>query len=350
MSQVAQKINLWKLLIPVSIGITVSVYLIATNLKLDTLYSIHLTFKLILGLLLGLITVISRDFAFMYKLRLSAGNKMTWLKTFQTITMWEFGACITPKISEAPFTLFVLKNSGLTYGKSAAVLMLNAFFDNMAFVLVFSVLYLVLGNNMFSFAYDCPDLAGHQIMQGIRGFADKAWIGYVIILCACIFLGVALFALPDATKKFFHQISGLSILSRFKKSIANLGDEVEITAHEFRNKPGSFWLRMSIATFINWISRYLLAVSLLYAFSVRDFNFFTALSRQYLLWIFTSIPATPGASGVAELSFIALNCEFMPVGLSTAIALVWRIYSYYLYLILGMIVLPRWAKQIAGTS
>lgn len=275
---------------------------------------------------------------------------MTWLKTFQTITMWEFGACITPKISEAPFTLFVLKNSGLTYGKSVAVLMLNAFFDNMAFVLVFSILYLVLGNNMFLFAYDCPDLASHQIMQGIRGFADKAWIGYVIILSACIFLGTALFVLPHATKKFFHKLSTMRMFSRFEKNIANLGDEVEMTANEFKNKSTSFWVKMSVATFINWISRYLLAVSLLYAFSVTDFNFLTALSRQYVLWIFTSIPATPGASGVAELSFIALNCEFIQPGLSTAIALVWRMYSYYLYLILGMIVLPRWAKQVAATS
>ena len=350
MSETTQKINLWKLLIPVSIGVSVSVYLIATNFKLDALHSIHFSKKLVLGLLLGVLTVICRDFAFMYKLRLSTGNKMTWLKTFQTITMWEFGACITPKISEAPFTLFVLKNSGLTYGKSVAVLMLNAFFDNMAFVLMFSLLYLALGHNMFLFSYDCPDLAGHQIMQGIRGFADKAWIGYVIILSACIFLGIALFILPHATKKFFHHISSFRIFLRFQKSIAHLGDEVEITAHEFRNKPASFWVKMSVATFINWISRYLLAVSLLYAFAVTNFDFVTALSRQYVLWIFTSIPATPGATGVAELSFIALNCEFMPVGLSAAIALVWRMYSYYLYLILGMIVLPRWAKQVAATS
>ena len=348
MSEATQRINLWKLLIPVSIGVAVSVYLIATNFKPDALHTVNVSRKLVYGLVLGMIAVIGRDFAFMYKLRLSTGNKMTWLKTFQTITMWEFGACITPKISEAPFTLFILKNSGLTYGKSVAVLMLNAFFDNVAFVLVFSLLYLVLGQNMFLFSYDCPDLSGHQIMQGIRGFADKAWIGYVIIFSACIFLGVALFIVPHATRKFFHRLSTIRIFSRFQKSIADLGDEVEITAHEFRNKPISFWVKMSISTFVNWISRYLLAVSLLYAFSVTDFSFLTVLSRQYILWIFTSIPTTPGASGVAELSFIALNCEFMPAGLSTAIALIWRMYSYYFYLILGMIVLPRWAKQIAA--
>jgi len=347
MSETTQRINLWKLFIPVSIGVGVSVYLIATNFNFGALHAIHLNKKLVLGLLLGVLTVICRDAAFMYKIRLSTGGKMTWLKTFQTITMWEFGACITPKISEAPFVLFVLKNSGITYGKSVAVLMLNAFFDNMAFVVVFTLLYLFLGSNMLLFDYNCADLQGHLIMQGIRSFADKAWIGYLLILSACIFLGGGLFILPHATKKFFHRLSKFRFLSRFKNEIASLGDEVEITANEFKNMPISFWLKMSVATFINWVSRYFLAVSLLYAFAVTDFNYLIAFSRQYVLWVFTSIPATPGASGVAELSFMALNCEFMPVGLSAAIALVWRMYSYYLYLILGMIVLPKWAKQIA---
>ena len=347
MSETTQRINVWKLLIPISIGVSVSVYLIATNFNFQALHAIHLNKKLILGLLLGVLTVVSRDFAFMYKLRLSTGSKMTWLKTFQTITMWEFCACITPKISEAPLVLFVLKNSGLTYGKSVAVLMLNAFFDNLAFVVVFTVLYLTLGSQMLLFSTNCADLQGHPFIQGIRQFADKAWIGYVLILSACVFLGVALFILPHATRKFFHQLAEVKFLSHFKKNIAHLGDEIEITAHEFRNKPLNFWWKMSVATLINWVSRYLLATTLLFTFANTDLNLLHVFSRQYVLWIFTSIPATPGASGVAELSFIALNCEFMPVGLSAAIALVWRMYSYYLYVLLGLIVLPKWAKQLS---
>lgn len=347
MGQNAFRLNVWKLLIVVAIGVSISVYLVATTLKFSALQQVVWSQKLLMWLLIGAFTVICRDAAFMYKLRLSTGNKMTWRKTFQTITMWEFGACITPKISEAPFTLYILKNSGLTYGKSVAVLMLNAFFDNMAFVVVFSILYLVMGSNMFLFNYGCPDLQDHVIMQGIRGFADKAWIGYALIFLACVFLGSALFIMPHATKRFFHKLAGIPVLSRFKNGIAGLGDELELTAHEFKNMPAMFWVKMSVATLINWVSRYLLAVSLLYAFAVTDFSFLLALSRQYVLWIFTSIPATPGATGVAELSFTALNCEFMPVGLSAAIAVVWRLYSYYLYLLLGLIVLPRWAKQIA---
>ena len=347
MSETAQKINLWKLLVPVSIGVSVSVYLIATNLNFEALLAVHISQQLIIGLFLAALTVVSRDAAFMYKIRLSSGNQLSWGKTFQTITLWEFGTCITPKISVTPFVLYLFIKSGMSSGKSVAVLMLNGFFDNLAFVVMFGVLYLFLGNQILSFSFHCADLEGHQIMQGIRRFADFAWIGYLLILSACVFLGTALFILPHATKKLFHQIAEFKLLNRFKNQIIYVGDEIEFTAHEFKNKPFSFWVKMSIASLVNWVSRYMLAVSLFYAFATTDFSFLTALSRQYVLWIFTSIPSTPGASGVAELSFIALNCEFMPVGLSAAIALVWRLYSYYLYILLGLIVLPKWAKQIS---
>lgn len=347
MSQAANPLQLWKLIIPIAIGVSVSAYLVATNLNLEALKAVEVSGHMVFWLVVAALTVVSRDAAFMYKIRLSTGNQISWGKTFQTITLWEFGVCITPKISVMPFVLYLLIKNGISSGRSLAILMLNGFFDNLAFVVVFSALYLFIGSDILTFSFLCPDLDGHRIMQGIRHFADLAWIGYVLILSACTFLGTALFIMPHATKKFFHQLAEVKVLSRFQKQLIFVGDEIEITSDEFKNKPRSFWVKMAVATLINWLSRYLLAVSLFYAFAVTDFSFLTALSRQYVLWIFTAIPSTPGASGVAELSFIALNCEFMPEGLSTAIALVWRLYSYYLYILLGLIVLPKWAKQIA---
>lgn len=345
-----QHINIWKLLVPLTIGISVSVYLFIAHFNYEALRAVTLNYKLLLGLLLAGLTVICRDFAFMYKIRLSAGNHMSWSKTFQTIIMWEFGACISPKVAEAPFVLFVLKRSGLSYGKSVAVYMLNAFFDNAAFIAIVTVVYLFLGGQMLKFSDACPDLAGHPVMQSIRHFADIAWVGYVLIFCAAVFLGTALFVLPVTAKKIFYRLASFSFLKRFKNGITHLADEIEITAAEFKNQPVSFWLKMSTATLVNWLARFLLGVVLLYAFAMVDFSLLLALARQLALWIFMGIPATPGASGVAEVSFMALHCDLMPAGLGVAIALLWRMYSYYLYLILGMIVLPKWAKQMAAEN
>lgn len=342
------RINIWKLLVPVAIGVSVSAYLVATNLHLSALQAIHLNHRLIIGLLLAALTVIMRDAAFMYKLRLSTGNQLSWGKTFQTISLWEFGVCITPKISVTPFVLYLLIKNGISSGRSVAILMLNAFFDNTAYVLVFSGLYLLLSNSIFSLPQTCTDLKGHQIMQALRGFSSIAWVGCLLIFSASAVLGTALFILPHTTQKLFYRIAHLHFLSRFKSKIIFAGNEIAFTANEFKNKPAGFWVKMSVATLINWVSRYMLAVSLFYAFAATPFSFIEAFARQYILWIFTAVPTTPGASGVAELSFIALNCEFMPQGLSTAVALVWRLYSYYLYILIGLLLLPKWAKQIAS--
>ncbi len=340
-----QKINLKRLIIPVGISLGVSLYLFYTNFHPSALRLIHPSQKMFLGLFLGLVAIAVRDFAFMYKIRLSTGEKLSWRRTFQAIIMWEFGAAITPKLGEVAFILWVLKKSGLSYGRSIAALVLNTFLDNVAFVVVFALLYWKLGQQMLIINADCPDIAGHAIMQSLRGLASKAWIGYVFFCAMALFFGVALFWLPRSAKKFFHRVSTIKLFSRFKDSLMHLGDEIEITALEYKGREFSFWFKMSIATLINWAARYLLANALLFAFSTGGLNMLEIFARQYVLWLFLVIPSTPGASGLAELSFIAVNCEFMPVGLSAAIVLVWRIYSYYLYLLLGILVLPKWLSD-----
>jgi len=343
--ELKQKVSLPKLLLPIAIGIGVSLYLIITNFNLSALLSIHFTKRLVFGLLLGALTIAVRDFAFMYKVKLSTGSKLSWFKMLQVIIMWEFGAAITPKLGEVAFTLFVLKKTGLSYGRSLAAILLNTFLDNVLFVIVFALLYLKLGKSMLLIPVDCADLQGHAIMQGVAQLASHAWIGYLIFIFLAVFFGIAIFILPHGTRIFFHRIADIKLLNRFRESFIHLGDEIELTANEYKNREPAFWLKMIIATWINWTARYLLTNAILYAFSTGPLDMLEIFARQYVLWIFLVIPSTPGASGVAEISFIAVNCQFIPAGLSATVTLIWRIYSYYLYLVLGMITLPRWAAQ-----
>ena len=58
------------------------------------------------------------------------------------------------------------------------------------------------------------------------------------------------------------------------------------------------------------------------------------------------ISPTPGGAGVAELAFDGFLHDFIPNGLSPAIALLWRLMSYYPYLIVGAVVLPAWLRRV----
>ena len=345
----AQQVGKGRIILPVLLSIGISAYLIASNFKPAALAAVHFSPKLLMGLVLALAALLIRDAAFVYKVRLSSGEKLTWCRAIQTIMMWEFGAAITPKVGEVAFTLWVLKRSGLSFGRSTSVLVLNAFFDNLIFVVVFGVLYLFMGHHILFVGADCADLGGDSLVQRlileVRHLAEKAWIGYAVFCAGACFFGIALFALPQAAKKFFYRVGKIKFISRFQHSINHLGDEIEITAREYKNQNWWFWIRMAIATLINWTARYSIVCALVFAFSDVTPNMLEVFARQYVLWIFLVIPATPGASGWAEISFIALNCEFMPVGLVAAIALIWRIYTYYIYLLVGLTVLPGWLKR-----
>jgi uncharacterized protein (TIRG00374 family) len=56
---------------------------------------------------------------------------------------------------------------------------------------------------------------------------------------------------------------------------------------------------------------------------------------------------TPGASGVAEYLFGGFFSDYIPKGISSLIALVWRLIGYYSYLIAGVIIIPIWFRQVS---
>jgi glycosyltransferase 2 family protein len=64
------------------------------------------------------------------------------------------------------------------------------------------------------------------------------------------------------------------------------------------------------------------------------------------MWIVMLVSPTPGGTGVAELTFLGFLREFVPNGLESALALLWRIITYYPYLFIGAIVLPKWIKRV----
>ncbi|MGL5912949.1 MAG: lysylphosphatidylglycerol synthase transmembrane domain-containing protein, partial [Bacteroidales bacterium] len=121
------------------------------------------------------------------------------------------------------------------------------------------------------------------------------------------------------------------------------------SAAELRYRSWRFWLSSFAATFISWTSRYSVVNALFLAFfAVGDH--LLVFARQLVMWIMMLVSPTPGGSGFAEFIFREFLGEFIPsAGLIVVIALLWRLITYYLYLLIGAIVLPQWLKsQWAG--
>ena len=69
-------------------------------------------------------------------------------------------------------------------------------------------------------------------------------------------------------------------------------------------------------------------------------------ARQLVLWIVLIVNPTPGGSGVIEYVFKEYYSDiFSSASVIIVITLVWRIISYYMYLLLGVIIIPDWLKK-----
>ena len=338
-----------RVLLPVAIGIGVSLYLIFVVSKIDMsrLSQIPLTRHLIYGLLLALLTVVVRDLAYMYRIWQLTDRRLSFLKCFEVIMLWEFGSSITPaSVGGITLALFILKKEKISFGKGTSIIMLCSYLDNIAFVSVFGLLFISIGQRMFDLSATCPGLGDHRIFTAFRLLAQYVWIGFIIVAVIGGLLGFALFVRPDWAGNFFKRISHISWLRRWKENIQLLGEEIRLTSGEFKNKGIGFLIKILIATTISWCARYGLACALIWTFADANLNQLDVFARQYVHRMIVMIPTTPGGSGIMEVSFIALNCDFLPAGLAPAVAIIWRLFNFYLYLAIGAIALPRWIARV----
>jgi uncharacterized protein (TIRG00374 family) len=335
-------------MLPVVIGIAVSVYLVVVVSKIDTskLAQIPLTRHLLYGLLLAILTVTIRDVAYIYRMWQLTDKKLSLFKCFELIMLWEFGSSVTPASIGGVTAVYFISKEKISFGKSASIVMLCSYMDNVAFLTVFSLLFCIYGPKMFDLSAVCSDLGSKNILTGIRALAEYAWIGFIGVAVVGGSLGFAIFVKPDWARRFLMRVSKIKGLHRWSESIAFFGEEIWLTSQEFKSKGFVFLFKVFMATTVSWCARYALGNVMIWTFSQIDLNQLEVFARQCVLRVIIFVPATPGGSGISELSFMALNCDYLPVGLASAVAIVWRLFNFYLYLGIGAIVLPRWVARV----
>ena len=64
------------------------------------------------------------------------------------------------------------------------------------------------------------------------------------------------------------------------------------------------------------------------------------------MYVITQFSPTPGGSGVMELLFSGFFSDYVTQGVGSVGALLWRLITYYPYLLIGVIVIPTWLRRI----
>ena len=137
----------------------------------------------------------------------------------------------------------------------------------------------------------------------------------------------------------------LPILKRWKHNALETGNQLIVASNGLKNKGRSFWFNSFAGTIISWTARYSIVNCLILAFHNVQVDNFVVFARQVIMGIIILFSPTPGGSGLAEFMFTDFLGEFIPHGLSATLSLLWRLVSYYPYLFIGAIILPRWIRS-----
>ena len=188
-----------------------------------------------------------------------------------------------------------------------------------------------------------------------RGLMTFALVGYFLKLAYVLVLSYGLFVNPRGLKWLILKIFRIRFLRRWYHAAGRTGSDIIRSSHELRRAGWGFWLKAGSSTFLSWSSRYLAANALIMAFfAVSDQ--FLLFARQLVIWIMMLVMPTPGGSGFAEYIFSTYCRDLievpvaMQLGAATLIAVLWRLVTYYPYLVAGAIIFPRWIKQKFGSN
>ena len=319
---------------------SVATYQVVDSFDIKAFEAVQWTWYSTFWIIVAVIMMAIRDLAYMYRIRVLTDYQISWRNSFDTIMLWEFASAITPSVvGGSAVAVYIVNKEGVKIGRSTAVVMTSAMLDELFYILMVPIIILAVGySNLF------PVEMEKTIFGVTLGTAGIFIVGYLFIVFLTSVITYAIFFRPRGFKWILLQIFKLPFLRKWRSSAAETGDEIIVTSKELKGKPKRFWIKSFGATLVSWTARYWVVNFIILAF-IPVTDHLLIYGRQLVMWVIMLISPTPGGAGIAELAFSGFLRDFIPIGLIAALALVWRLISYYPYLFIGAIILPKWIKK-----
>lgn len=325
------------ILLPVLIGLTVICYLFWKEFDPHIFTHVSFSLKTATFVAIAVLFMLGRDAGLIWRYRKISGNTLSWWQAIRVNILCEFTSAVTPSaVGGSSLIVVFLNKEGINAGRSTAMMFASLFLDELFFVISIPIILISIS---------IPELFGTTTILS-KSIMNLFFLVYILIVIWTFILYIGLFKKPEWIRDSLNKIFKIRMLKRWKKQISELGDNLVISSHAIGKKPFSFWISAFGATTFSWISRYLVVNALLLAFSPVTGKQLLAFGRQFILWIVMTVSPTPGGSGFSEYMFNQYYADFFPIaGTALVIAFIWRIITYYLYLAIGVCVIPGWLKK-----
>lgn len=344
--KIFKTLNPNKVWIPVLFGIAIVFYKFYTDDSI-TADNLNLIFSAkAVPFTLAILLILARFGGYMYRIKAISSDQLSWGSSLYIIILWEFASAVTPSVvGGTAVAVFILLKEGINMGKSLAFVMLTAILDNLFFVVAAFLSLVAAPNQMFPSDFEIIDgIESDSLLSG--GLRPIFYVSYFLIVLYTFIMFYALFIRPRAFKWFLLKVTSIRYLRKWRYSAYEHGNEIIWASANIRGKNLNYWVKIILATVFIWSVRYLQLNVLIEAYSENSLmDHLIIYSRQIILWITMLIAPTPGGSGFAEYFFESFFIEYLQEHTLVTMVL-WRILSYYPFLLLGAIFLPRWVKRV----
>lgn len=339
-NDVLQVLDPKKIWLPIAFGIAIVVLMFyfdpsVTSENLRLIFDAKAS-----GVFVAILVLLARDIGYVYRIRTLTNQELSWKSSLFAIILWEFASAVTPSVvGGTAVAVFILNMEGLNVGKSLAYVMLTAILDNLFFVIAAPVVMLLTQGVIF------PEVKTMEIQLG-SSLQYLFFVSYSLIAGYTCLMSYGLFLKPRAFKWLLLKITSVRFFKKWRAKANQYGDEIIIASREMKGKKVFYWVKIGLATIFIWCARYLMLNSLVsaYAADLHIGDHMVIFSRQIIMWIVMLISPTPGSSGTAEFFFSRFFLEYLS-NYTFVTGIFWRLMSYYPYLLLGAIFLPRWIQK-----
>lgn len=338
--KVFKAIHPGKIVIPIAISIVFVVVVMLNDARFSADNLLMIRDIGIYALLFSIPVLLLRDVGYVYRIRAITNGEVSVKGSIYTVLLWEFASAVTPSIvGGTAVAVFVLIREGVSFGRSVAFVLLTSILDNLFFVIC-APLAMIFASGVIFPAIDAVDF---ELTSSLSYFF---WVSYTMIASYTCLMVYALFVNPRAFKWILLRLTSFKWSMKWRSAAKRHGEEIVISSNEMTGRPLSYWIKITVSTIIIWTARYLLINCI--AMSFMDLSWSDHLlifARQAVLWVMMLVSITPGSSGLAEVFFSSFYYELFKA-YTFATTMLWRLLSYYPYLILGGIALPRWIQRV----
>jgi uncharacterized membrane protein YbhN (UPF0104 family) len=372
-SGVLSQISPFRIMLAAMIGLAVVIYMFISEFNAEEFSKITWSSHVFIWIGMAMFFMCFRHFCYMVRLRIITDGFFSWKKCFELVMMWEFSSAVTPtSVGGAAVAMFAIAQEKISAGKTAMIVLYTVVVDTFSFLTALIFFYLIFGAIMVQ-----PGASNWSELMGTQwGIAFVSAYSLMLVYGGLFFYGVLINA--KSVQKILLFLCKLPFLKRFREKAIQVTDDMDLASGELRQKGIAFHLGTYLSTMAAWASRFMVLNCLIVAFVAYSPNpeiqqyyndFMTGqmnldafgqqvfiYARQQAMYVIMAVMPSPGGAGVAEYAFKTFHFDYIPTDEHTTIAVagtlmvimatLWRTFTYYVYLLVGSIVVPNWVNKI----